>query len=109
MQLMGLESRRVSVTYETLEIEKANLGVTWLYINNEPVNAIGDRLMTELEAVADGLEGDKSVRVIVLASRHENKFLAGAELKGLIAGISSSSDETDPIADQSSSIQTIIQ
>lgn len=91
--------------YETLEIEKGNLGVTWLYINNEPVNAIGDRLMTELEAVADELEEDKSVRVIVLASRHEKIFLAGADLKGLMAGTSASDDGTDPIEAQSRRMQ----
>src|SRR5699024_2293389 len=75
------------------------------YIDHEPVNAIGDKLMSELEAVADELEEDKSVRVIVLASRHEKIFLAGADLKGLMAGTSTSDDGTDPIAAQSRRMQ----
>lgn len=91
--------------YETIEIEKRHKGVTWVYINHPPVNAIDDRLMFELERVADQLEDDEETRVIVLASRHEKVFLAGADLKSLMAGIESSGDGVDPIKAQSERMQ----
>lgn len=93
------------MSYETIEIEKRKGGVTWIHIDHEPVNAIGDTLMNELEAAADALEKDDSTRVIVLASRHEKIFLAGADLKGLMAGTGPSDDGSDPIAAQSERMQ----
>ena len=93
------------MSYKSIEVEKQNKGVTWLYINNEPVNAIDDILMDELEEAADQLENDKETRVIVIASRHEKIFLAGADLKGLMAGTGPSDDGSDPIAMQSERMQ----
>lgn len=93
------------MSYETIEIEKRKAGVTWIHIDNEPVNAIGDTLMNELEHAADELEQDESVRIIVIASRHEKIFLAGADLKGLMAGTGPSDDGSDPIAAQSERMQ----
>src|SRR5690625_5144461 len=93
------------MSYKSIKVEKQNKGVTWLYINNEPVNAIDDILMDELEEAADQLENDKETRVIVIASRHEKIFLAGADLKGLMAGTGPSDDGSDPIAMQSERMQ----
>jgi len=93
------------MSYKSIEVEKQNKGVTWLYINNEPVNAIDDILMDELEEAADQLENDEETRVIVIASRHEKIFLAGADLKGLMAGTGPSDDGSDPIAMQSARMQ----
>lgn len=72
------------------------MGVTWVTINHPPVNAIGDELMAELSSVANELENDSKVRVIVLTSAHAKIFLAGADLKGMMQG--DGADEEDPIA-----------
>lgn len=93
------------MSYETVEIEKRAQGVAWVYINNEPVNAIDETLMEELERIAQTLENDDDVRVIVIASRHEKIFLAGADLKGLMGSTTPSEDGSDPIAKQSEKMQ----
>jgi Enoyl-CoA hydratase/isomerase family. len=69
---------------ETIEIEKRPKGVTWLFINNPPVNAINERLMRDLEMALEAVEKDERVRVVVLASRNPKIFLAGADLKAMI-------------------------
>jgi len=97
------------MAYETLEIVKRDEGVTWIYIDNEPVNAIGAELMNELENAASELEADDATRVIVIASKHEKIFLAGADLKGLMAGTGPSDDGSDPIAAQSERMQRCFQ
>ncbi|QDI92047.1 enoyl-CoA hydratase/isomerase family protein [Salicibibacter halophilus] len=74
------------MAYETIQVEKKDKGVTWITIDNPPANAIGDQLMEELVNVAEELEKDKDVRVIVLTSAHEKTFLAGADLKGMMQG-----------------------
>lgn len=71
--------------FATINIHKRDKGVAWLMINNPPVNAINDTLMDDLEKAADVLENDPDVRVIVIASQHPKIFLAGADLKAMIA------------------------
>lgn len=71
--------------FATITIQKRDKGVAWLMINNPPVNAINNTLMDDLEKAADVLENDPDVRVIVIASQHPKIFLAGADLKAMIA------------------------
>lgn len=73
------------MAFQTLTIEKRDKGIAWIMINNPPVNAINDVLMDELEEAAAQLEQDSSVRVIVLSSRHPKIFLAGVDIKAMIA------------------------
>lgn len=92
------------VSYQTIKIDKRNKGVTWITIDNPPVNAIGEELMEELESAVDELTEDNSVRVVVLTSNHEKIFLAGADLKGMIQ--QSTNDESEnTIARQSARMQ----
>lgn len=91
--------------YELIQIEHREKGVTWITIGNSPVNAVGEQLMQELEAAVDELESDPSVRVIVVTSNHPKIFLAGADLKGLMAATGEMDGEDDPIAKQSARMQ----
>jgi len=75
----------IRLAFQTLTIEKRDKGIAWIMINNPPVNAINDVLMDELEEAAAQLEQDSSVRVIVLSSRHPKIFLAGVDIKAMIA------------------------
>lgn len=91
--------------YELIEIQKRKKGVTWIIIDNPPVNAIGEQLMKELEAAVDDLAEDHSVRVIVVTSNHPKIFLAGADLKGMIYDTGEMENNEDPIAVQSGKMQ----
>src|SRR5690625_6902293 len=91
--------------YKTLSVEKRNKGVAWVIVDNPPANAIGTELMDELGAVADELEADESVRVIVVTSNHPKTFLAGADLQGLMQGGDELAADENPIATQSKKMQ----
>lgn len=91
--------------YQTLKVEKRAKGVTWVTINNPPANAIGDKLMFELEHVANVLKDDQSVRVIVITSAHPKSFLAGADLMGIIQSVDPQAVDDDPIANLSARMQ----
>jgi enoyl-CoA hydratase len=49
-------------------------------IDNPPVNALSAPLLEELEAEIDRLDGDESVRAIVLRGAGERAFVAGADI-----------------------------
>lgn len=92
------------MTYSCLSMETRAKGVAWITIDNPPVNAIGDELMTELHQVADDVMNDSNIRVVVLTSNHPKIFLAGADLKGMM-GTDSTEDEEDPIAEACATMQ----
>lgn len=93
------------MSYETLEIQKRDKGVTWIMIDYPPVNAIDDKLMNELEQAADRLENDDEVRVVVITSNHPKIFLAGADLKAMIAGASDYAGDENGIEKGSARMQ----
>lgn len=80
-----------------------------LTIDNPPVNAIGEGLMTELEAAADDLTRDGAVRVVVVTSAHEKTFLAGADLKGAMQNSGDVADGENAIEKQSRRMQACFQ
>jgi len=60
-------------------------GVTRIILNRpERHNAFNDQLITDLTAVLRGIEGDKTVRLLVLAAAGKS-FCAGADLKWMRA------------------------
>ncbi|MBT2218112.1 enoyl-CoA hydratase/isomerase family protein [Virgibacillus dakarensis] len=93
------------MAYQTIHIEKRAKGVTWITIDNPPVNAIGEELMQELEDVAEACGTDQSVRVVVITSNHPKIFLAGADLKGMVQNSGDYAGEEDAIAKQSARMQ----
>lgn len=95
--------------YETIEIERKDKGVAWIIVDNQPVNAIGEELMLDLEAAADELTEDDSVRVVVITSAHPKIFLAGADLKGMIQNSGDLVGEENAIAKQSARMQACFQ
>src|SRR5699024_12271464 len=72
------------MNYSFLTIEQRAKGVSWVWIDHPPVNAVGEELMDELNDVAEVLTKDTNVRVVVLTSSHPNIFLAGADLKNMM-------------------------
>ncbi len=56
-------------------------GVANVKINRPPVNALGRRLLDELEEALDQFERDPKIKVIILASAIQNVFIAGVDLK----------------------------
>lgn len=97
------------LSYETLTIEKRNKGIAWIIIDNPPANAIGEKLMKDLESAAKELLADQSVRVVVISSRHPKIFLSGADLKGMIMNSGNYSDEENFIEKQSARMQACLQ
>jgi 3-hydroxyacyl-CoA dehydrogenase len=55
-------------------------GISILWINNPPVNALNTQVRTELVGAVEAANGDPSILGIVLASRILN-FVAGADIK----------------------------
>ena len=54
--------------------------VALVTIDNPPMNALSTALLDELEAEIDTLDGDESVRAIVLRGAGERAFVAGADI-----------------------------
>ncbi|QKY68750.1 enoyl-CoA hydratase/isomerase family protein [Lentibacillus sp. CBA3610] len=95
--------------YETIAIEKRNKGIAWLTIDNPPANAINETLMQDLEAAADELTADKSVRVVVIASNHKKTFVAGLDLKNAMSPSTDHGDDDNMIAKESARMQACFQ
>ncbi|MDQ0190248.1 enoyl-CoA hydratase/isomerase family protein [Alicyclobacillus cycloheptanicus] len=104
---MSTESTAREHKYETLQVEVRDKGVTWVTMNNPPANAIGDRLMDDLDQAADVLAADPAVRVIVITSAHPKNFLAGADLKAMIANAGSYAGSNNGIAQASARMQSL--
>ncbi len=78
--------------YKTLEIERAG-GVATVWMNRPEVhNAFNAELIAELTAVCRELDGDETVRVVVLAGRGKS-FSAGADLNWMKAAAAASVEE----------------
>jgi len=58
-----------------------NDGLAVVSINNPPVNALTDTVMSELDTVIDELAGNNSVQVIIVTGAGEKAFVAGADIK----------------------------
>lgn len=67
------------MTYENFLVETAD-GVAVLTINRPPANALSMGTLEELEKILTEIEGDASVRVIVLTGSGEKYFSAGADV-----------------------------
>ena len=64
------------------EIEKENgVAVVWMDQPGERVNKISIDLVDKFKTMLDGLEGDDTVRAIVLISRKPDNFIAGADIE----------------------------
>lgn len=93
------------MVYQTLEISKRDKGVTWIFIDNPPVNAINNTLLDELDQAVDRLAHNRDVRVIVISSNHPKIFLAGADLKAMVASAGDYVGEENGIAKGSARMQ----
>jgi len=63
------------------EIEKENgVAIVWLDQPGEKVNKISLDLVDKFNAILDSLEKDETVKGIVLISRKEDNFIAGADI-----------------------------
>lgn len=63
------------------EIEKENgVAIVWLDQPGEKVNKISIDLVDKFKAILDSLEKDETVKGIVLISRKEDNFIAGADI-----------------------------
>ena len=67
------------MSYETLDIEHQGAVATVWMNRPEVLNAFNEQLIDDLSAACRVLEGDASVRVVVLAGRGRH-FSAGADL-----------------------------
>ncbi len=64
------------------EIEKENgVAIVWMDQPGERVNKISIDLVDKFKTILDGLEGDDTVRAIVLISRKPDNFIAGADIE----------------------------
>lgn len=67
------------MAYQFHKIEKEE-GVTIVYFNRPPVNAISMELMLELDKILKEIEDDNNIRAVILTSAIDKYFMAGADL-----------------------------
>ncbi|WP_047984428.1 enoyl-CoA hydratase/isomerase family protein [Ornithinibacillus californiensis] len=97
------------MSYQLIDIERRNKGVTWILINNPPANAIGEDLMQEFDHAVEELTNDEATRVVVIASKNPKIFLAGADLKGIVMNSGDMADDDNFIARESARMQDCFQ
>jgi enoyl-CoA hydratase len=68
------------MTYETLLTESRGAVAVITFNRPKQLNALSDRLMTELGQALDGFEADEAIRAIILTGS-ERAFAAGADIK----------------------------
>jgi enoyl-CoA hydratase/carnithine racemase len=74
-------------TYNTIHLSVVSR-VAWLEFNRPPINAFTHEMVDEVRAAITSALADPTVRVLVIASRLDNYFSAGADLnvfKGMTA------------------------
>ena len=72
------------MTYATLLVEKRDDGIAVITINRpEKMNALNAAVIGELDAAISDLEGDASVRGLILTGAGEKAFVAGADIAEL--------------------------
>ncbi len=64
--------------YTTFGVELKN-GVAWVTFDYPPVNIQGIPMLNDLDRLAETLEGDRSVKVVVFQSAHPEIFVAHAD------------------------------
>lgn len=70
-------------TYEEILISREEV-FGWIILNRPKVlNALNDRLLTELSEALDELNGDESVKIILITGAGEKSFVAGADIREL--------------------------
>ena len=62
------------------EERRDGAALLWLDVPNRPYNVLDSQVLAELNAAFDRLAADPSLHLLVLASRKETGFLAGADL-----------------------------
>lgn len=68
-----------------LVICEINEGLAVVAINNPPVNALSETVMSELDTIIEELSGNSSVQVIIITGAGEKAFVAGADIKQFLA------------------------
>jgi enoyl-CoA hydratase len=93
------------MTYSTLRIERREPGISLWTIDNPPANAVSELLLQDIDRAVAASANDTSVRVVVIASAHPKTFLAGADLKMMIANAGQYAGEPGGIAKSSRKMQ----
>ncbi len=71
------------MAYETLLYEKRN-GIGYVTINRpEKLNALNQKVMTELSACFESIHADEEIRAVILTGAGEKSFVAGADVNEL--------------------------
>lgn len=69
--------------YETILYDLKEGVATITFNRPKSLNALNNRLLTELEDVLDHIQADESVRVLILTGAGEKAFVAGADISEL--------------------------
>jgi enoyl-CoA hydratase/carnithine racemase len=73
------------MAYETLLFAREESFVL-VTLNRPPANAISEQLMHDLDAALSSVEGDDSVRAVIITGSGDRIFCAGADLGSAFAG-----------------------
>lgn len=65
---------------DLVRVVAAAEGVALVTVDNPPVNAMGDATLRGLERAIDQIEGNSSIRAVVLTGAGEKAFMAGADI-----------------------------
>src|SRR5262245_46550492 len=67
------------------EIRAGGIGLVWVDVAGRPHNVLNHRVFDDLGRTLERLAEDPSLKLLVIASRKESGFFAGADLQGFKA------------------------
>lgn len=71
------------MVYETIQL-KIDEGIAVITLNRPPMNPLNSRVFQELGQVADALQGDDSVKAVIITGSGNKAFAAGADITEMI-------------------------
>lgn len=69
----------ITTEFKTFKVEVKN-AQAWVTFDYEPVNIQGIPMLDDLNNLAEQLENDRSIKVVVFQSAHPEIFVAHADL-----------------------------
>ena len=71
------------MNFETLEYQQQGYVGTLTINRPQALNALNEKVLTELKAFADQIKNNREIRVLIITGSGEKAFVAGADIKAM--------------------------
>lgn len=82
--------------YTTFKVEVKD-GVAWVTFDFPPVNVQGNAMLADLDRLAEALESDRAIKVVVFQSSHPDIFVCHADIDMLCEIPAAERSRSEPI------------